>query len=150
MEKIRFTYNQITQMCEDLADDIRSWEPELKPTSIVGIIRGGCVPAVILSHLLGIPCKMLAYSSHNGFGDNQDADNHIPYDIVNTPGQLLVDDICDSGNTLKEIMEEICSAGNTAATCTMVFRDHDKSNYEPCSYGVRITTENWIVFPWEQ
>lgn len=148
MEKIRFSYNQITQMCEGLAEEIERWEQ--KPTSIVGLIRGGCVPAVILSHLLGIPCKMLAYSSHNGFGDNQDAENQISDEIANAPNQLIVDDICDSGNTMKEVMDAIRIAGNRATSCTLIYRDHDKSKYEPDMYATRITTQSWVIFPWEK
>lgn len=147
MEKIRFTYNQITQMCEDLADIVRGMDKEDKPTVIIGLIRGGCVPAVILSHMLKLPCKMLAYSSDRGFGGGEN-DNQIPMDVLEGVRQLFVDDICDSGYTLLEVMES-CGPGMGNQSAALIYRDHDKSQFTPDMYATRITNDRWVVFPWE-
>lgn len=150
MQKIRFSYNQITQMCEELAEKIQALPKEEQPEVIIGIVRGGAVPAVILSHMLKLPVKMLHYSSVRGCGDDLNHDNQIPADILAAPRQLFVDDICDSGYTLKEIFnaldENVCDLTNMA---TLIYRDHDKSVFEPMLYATRITTDHWIDFPWE-
>lgn len=147
MERIKFSYNQITQMCEDLADIINGMDNADKPKVIVGLVRGGCVPAVILSHLVKIPCKMLSYSSHRGFGQGEN-ENEIPDDILEGTQQLFVDDICDSGYTLKEVMEA-CGEGMGNLSASLIYRDHDKSQYVPDMYAHRITNGSWIQFPWE-
>jgi hypoxanthine phosphoribosyltransferase len=145
--KIRYSYNQITQMCEDLAEIINDMDEAEKPKTIVGLIRGGCIPAVILSHLTKIPCKMLSYSSHQGFGGGEN-DNQIPGDILEGVMQLFVDDICDSGYTLKEVMEA-CGEGMGNLSASLIYRDHTKSQFDPDMYATRITDSSWVVFPWE-
>lgn len=87
--------------------------------SIYGILRGGLVIAVRLSHLLGVP---LIRNKRLIEGDT-----------------LIVDDVADSGHTLKEF-----SITNSTAT---LYRKN-KTKVEP-NYCVR-TINKYIVFPWEQ
>ena len=69
---------------EDLIDILHSniIESNLKFDKIYGISRGGLIPAVLLSHKMGVPLTNYAY----------------------TKNTLIVDDICDSGKTLTEML----------------------------------------------
>jgi hypoxanthine phosphoribosyltransferase len=67
---------------------------------IIGIKRGGLIPAVCLSHALNIPLHILEWS-------NRDS---VKWELDNSAMRigkriLLVDDICDSGETLIKIKE---------------------------------------------
>jgi len=77
VEKIYLTWDQVDGLVDKLATQVKSEFTNID--SIYGIPRGGLIPAVMLSHKLG-----------------------IPYSDKITLTSLIVDDICDSGITLTE------------------------------------------------
>ena len=97
---------------------------EIKINAIGGLPRGGLIPAVMLSHKLNIPFISQA-------------------NIINTFGNILiVDDICDSGKTLKQFKFE-----ENIYTATLHWKQ--SSEYQP-NYFWEVAFENeWIVYPWE-
>lgn len=85
---------------------------------IVGINRGGCLPAVCLSHALKIPCTMIDFSTRDGvnihpvsiYGYFEGLTDH--YDNI-----LIVDDLIDSGVAMKKILSvATCFTRPTVAT----------------------------------
>jgi hypoxanthine phosphoribosyltransferase len=100
-----------------------------RPDYIVGITRGGLVPATMLSHYLNIPMQTLNASFRdNDLGPEsnlwmaEDAYGYVPYEgdvvpevrdpdrVTTDPARrkniLIVDDINDSGRTLNWIKED--------------------------------------------
>lgn len=106
------SYPEFVDACKVIA----KWAGN-KFKSVYGVPRGGLVPAVYLSHLLDIP-------------------------IVQQPekGTLIVDDIIDSGQTLKMYHNMRYS------TATIYY--HTQSLFEP-DIWVYLKTDEWIMFPWE-
>tara|TARA_R110002153_G_scaffold78525_1_gene200979 strand:+ start:870 stop:1262 length:393 start_codon:yes stop_codon:yes gene_type:complete len=86
--------------------------------SIYGIPRGGLIPAVMLSHKLG-----------------------LPYSDKLTLTSLIVDDISDTGVTLKEF-----EGYNTAV---LLHKPHTSESV-PTIYGESYQKDDWVVFPWER
>ena len=97
---------------------------------VYGIPRGGLVLAVRLSHALEIPLE-LDYS-------------HIEPELADPlrygRKTLIVDDIADTGNTLKPFKDQ----GFFVVT---IFK-HPESVIEPDAW-IREKGKKWIVFPWE-
>lgn len=87
-------------------------------TGVYGIPRGGLIFAVILSHKLNIPLLMAP------------CDNCI-----------IIDDIADTGQTLKHFKEN-----KSYYIATMFY--HKQSIVVP-DFWYREKTDNWIVYPWE-
>ena len=95
------------------------------------------------------------YSAKTGRGDNKQADNElIPGD--NTKAEhaplgshvLIVDDIADSGNTLKEVADSYLKRG--CIVTTAVLYSKDGSVIEPDIVWQQIPAlAPWIIFPWE-
>ena len=75
--KIFFSWDDVEVLVDILTNKIRHDQPNID--SIHGIARGGLIPAVLISHKLG-----------------------LPYTNVILPNTLVVDDICDSGATLEK------------------------------------------------
>lgn len=90
---------------------------------IYGIPRGGLIPAVILSHRLDIP---MTSSLDELEGE--------------TLKILLVDDICDTGNTIKKY--------HGYDTATIYFKP-EVSKYEPTYNAETVRKDTWIMFPYE-
>lgn len=118
-----------------------SWFPEY----IVGVKRGGLVPAVSFSHLYKIPMNTISYQSRDG--DNMDLD-----DLLKLPKDskiLLVDDICDTGKTFESIKKEIKPYLNIKF-CSLFY--NIRQNITVDYFARKIDREkdsSWVVFPWE-
>ena len=87
---------------------------------IKGLPRGGLIPAVMLSHKLGI-----SYASQ--------------VSLYQRNALLVVDDICDSGKTLNTIQ---------SPTAVLHYKPHT-SIVEPTFYACKFESDDWIVYPWE-
>jgi uncharacterized protein len=87
-----------------------------KPDYVVGLTRGGLLPAVLLSHWFNVPCHTLKVSLRDDGTENESnwwmAEDAFGYDSVfPTEGNprkriLIVDDINDSGATLEWIKQD--------------------------------------------
>jgi hypoxanthine phosphoribosyltransferase len=119
MKKKYLEWRDIDDAVERLAINIKKSGIEI--SAIKGLQRGGLIPAVMLSHSLGIPMT--------------------EKEIVSS-SVLIVDDICDTGNTLMPYKQ----LNNPIATI------HYKTSalLEP-NFWFKIANEKeWIVYPWEQ
>lgn len=76
------------------------------PDYLVGIVRGGSVPAVYLSHKLKIPVVMVAWNTRDNTEFGRESVTWIPEDLLAGKRVLIVDDIVDGGQTIKELLED--------------------------------------------
>ncbi len=136
------SYDDLHQLCRVVAEHIQRNKKEYK--AILGVSRGGLIPAVIMSHMLGnIPVIPISYSSKQGEGDKIH-DNKLPkLELgIHFPA-LLVDEVAGTGNTIEEITE----AYYGAEVDTFILVNKSEANY---TYGHKVTpTIGWITFPWE-
>jgi uncharacterized protein len=164
-------WGTIDKWCQRLALEIlkSSWRPDY----IVGIVRGGLTPAVILSHLLDVPMYSLKVQLRDGLEIDCDhncwmSDDAFGYDSAGTnTGDrrkkiLIVDDINDTGSTIKWIKNdwrESCLPRDPAwddiwgeNVRFAVLVNNLASSEEVSWYADEINKEedpSWIVFPWE-
>ena len=113
---------------------------------IVGIQRGGLIPGVHLSHTLGVPFEVLHWSN-NGV---KEKDNPT---LISNKGKniLLVDDICDSGVTLREILSHY--AEWNLDTAVLIYNNINPHGVVPTYYGWEMNRNDvpqWFDFWWEQ
>ena len=124
--KVFLSWNDIEKQVDSLAEQINKMDK--KPFYIYGVPRGGAIPAVWLSHKTGID-----YYQLNSAQISKTADlSHI----------LIVDDICDSGETIKKLKENFPKC----QTATLYYKE--TAIDKPDIYG-EVTGEEWLVFPWE-
>ena len=112
------------------------------PTHIVGITRGGLVPAVMLSHALDLPMETLGVS----FRDNK-ATHHTKFEPINDAKYLIVDDINDSGTTFWAVAKVF--KNRRLNFRTVALQSKESSNFTVDFYGEMQDNDNWINFPWE-
>ncbi len=114
--KIYVTWSDIDYLTDCIADKVSNDLPEID--SVYGIARGGLIPATILSHKLNIP--------------------YITQLSMNT---LIIDDICDSGITLKR-----WEGYKTA----VLFHKPHTACILPTICGKIHNGDEWIIYPWER
>lgn len=115
---------------------------------IVGLTRGGLVPAVRLSHFFNAKLFCLNISLRDGMVDDQEFDWDKLQEYSNI---LIVDDINDSGKTLNEVMGQ-CYERLIQCPEFAVLLEKPSSSFRARYSGERINKakeNDWIVFPWE-
>jgi xanthine phosphoribosyltransferase len=135
----------------DLLHIIRQMEEaNWKPDFILGIGRGGYVPAVFLSQWYSVPL----FALHVSLRDMQ-RDEMISQEvrrIINTKNVLVVDDICDTGDTLASVDDKLAEIQCNVKTAVLI-HNLGQDVFDPDFYGREVNkTERpcWIVFPWEE
>jgi uncharacterized protein len=158
MKKIYCDWAQIEQWTQRLAVEIL--KTDWRPDYVVGLTRGGLTPAVILSHLLDVPMYTLKVSLRdNGLNDSE-TNCWMSEDVTHGKNILIVDDINDTGATLKWIREDWDSTvfeGNMEhwwhqRVKIAVLVDNLASDERVDFAADEINKEenpSWIVFPWE-
>ncbi len=115
---------------------------------IVGIVRGGTIPAVYLSHRLGIPMRTVSWSTFHGDQMRESALD-IAEDIADGKKILLVDDILDSGRTMRELLEDWGCDRSKVAMAVLVHNVRQETI--PNFFGRTIdieTNTDWVEFWW--
>ena len=101
---IDYTFTEFRNGIQDIAKQIE--ESGFAPDYLVGIVRGGSVPAVYLSHKLKIPVVMVAWNTRDKTEFGTDSVTRIPEDLLAGKRVIIVDDIVDGGQTIKELLED--------------------------------------------
>lgn len=139
------TWNQYHTLARKLAISILSQSQPVN--KIVAISRGGLTLGHVLSDFLRIPISTISIQSYT---DIQTQGEITITAKLQTPIRnkriLLVDDVADSGKTLKRAVSYLRKLGPTdITTATMFYKPH--SVYRPDIYAK--LTKKWILFPYE-
>lgn len=94
-------------------------------TGVYGLPRGGLVLAVMLSHRL-----------------------HVPMLMSPVENCIIVDDICDSGESLLHYMKNSSGEKENYTVATMYYKPN-RLGIKPGMWS-RLKGDKWIVFPWEE
>lgn len=114
--KIYLSWDDVNDLVNTLCEKIITEQPNID--SVFGLKRGGLIPAVMVSHKLGLPWSDVMY-----------------------PNTLVIDDICDTGVTLK----------NTVGIYTAVLHHKPHTScYKPNIYAQIHEGDEWIIYPWEK
>jgi len=120
-----------------------------KPDLIVGLARGGWVPARNLCDFMGIKDLASLKTEHWGITANPDGGAVLKFPLnmdITDKKILIVDDITDTGESMKLSMEHIKSL-NPAEIKTATLHHIDKSDFVP-DYIAHEITWRWILYPW--
>lgn len=145
--KIYLTYDvDVLSMVKQLEYDVSKWRPDL----VVGIARGGVVPALHLSHALDRPMETIIWQTRDG--GTTTYSGIIEEIIQEGKTVVFVDDINDSGRTLDEVVKEYSAMAQDPAKQikTAVLVEKPNTRFIADSKALRIDDPRWIVFPWEK
>jgi len=119
------------------------------PEVVVAIARGGLLPAGAISYGLGAKnCGALNVEFYTGIGTVLDAPEVLPpeLDMAYLDGRrvLLVDDVADSGRTLRLAVDLLKAKGADVRSVTIYTKP--TTIIEPDYFWK--ATDLWIDFPW--
>ncbi len=118
---------------------IKMYQDKFNPDIIIGLARGGLVPGVYLSHLLGIPFKAL------------NKDELFKNSKFEYPNALIIDDINDTGRTLADFNSKYSDLFDMVRYAVIVNNESSSFDvdYYGCAYN-KLDEPDWWVFPWEK
>jgi hypoxanthine phosphoribosyltransferase len=152
------TWNDIDDLTVGLARKVLR---DGRPDVIVGILRGGIVPAVMLAHMTGLRTVRAVEVTHT-VRDGVNAAKTAEASVAN-PGSLgslagldvlVVDDVTGTGTTLLAARQLAVDAGAgqmRAATCVLNranWVDRGQQPEQVLTY-IGALYSGWVIFPWE-
>lgn len=147
------SWRDIEEACKNINEQISC--ANYKIDIIVSIQRGGCIPGVILSHLLCVP-EYYSIGIRTTSSDKIKSKRLLSPIIFkasalkNVQGKnvLIIDDVTNTGSTLQIAKKEILEYNPIDCKTSVLVWDGDNSiNCQADFYA--IFTPGWVVFPWE-
>jgi len=165
MKKIYHTWQDIEGQTQEILRQIQAsgWRPDY----VVGLTRGGLVPANLISQYLGCRMETLKVSLRDGSEQETNcwmAEDAFGYDSEVKKNILIVDDINDTGATLNWIRQDWMSScfatspvwdgiwGHNVRVACLYDNESSESELDVNYSAVTINKaaeDSWIVFPWE-
>jgi uncharacterized protein len=142
------TWEEVYSLCHQLAQQLR--KANFRINVIVAIARGGYVPARLLSDMLGIDdLACFKIEHYQGAYKQQEAVVKYPLNAdINGRNVLLLDDVCDSGDTFDVGIGHIRQCGTVNEMRTAVLHLKTVSRYVPDFYVEEIREWRWLIYPW--
>ena len=142
------SWAEVNRLCYRLSGLIRS--SGYQPDIVVAIGRGGYVPARLVCDVLDIMALTSIKIEHYLSGSNKQTQAVIRYPLsvdIKDQRVLIVDDVNDSGDTLKLATEHI-QGFHPQEIRTAVMHDKRVTQYPVDYYAKRIVKWRWLIYPW--
>jgi len=112
-----------------------------KPDIVIGLSRGGIVPALLVSHYFN--CECYIRNKKESLFDVEFPQRNI----------LVIDDINDSGNTLTAVNHELYQDLELRDIKYATLINNESSSFTVDFSGIdfnRLEQDDWFDFPWEK
>ena len=173
-KKVYYSWDDVEHMVHTINNLMA--QDDWRPDYIVGLTRGGLVPAVMLSNITGIKLHTLdarydeegggesnLWMAEDAYGFNHEYDDNYYHCPTLAKNILIVDDINNNGKTFEWLLDDWRSGccpdspkwddvfGGNVRVATLV--DNVGSQYEDVDYAAteidKREQDTWSVFPWE-
>lgn len=150
MQTINLSWRKVENLVKNLVSQINK-----KYDVIISINRGGLMLGVLLSYAIKVRHGVTTVESYQGRKKSKThkVGYHISMIGKLTPKTriLLVDDISDSGESLREIMKTFKRLGcplRNIDTATLHYKS--KSCFKPTYFAKQVNDYDWVNYPWEK
>lgn len=156
LPKRYFSWKDVETACLYLKQCLNN--DNFKPDYIVGLTRGGLIPAVMLSHMIKTKFVALDVSLRDGV-DGPTSNLWLPETVMEDNVKvLIVDDINDSGATFNWIKNDweqtTFNKSFKWGNIRFAVLVHNESSETYSDYSFlkinKTLKDTWVVYPWEQ
>ena len=160
IKKHFYSWEDTERMCQSIVNQM--YADNWRPDYIVGLTRGGNIPATIISNHTGIRCEALKISLRD---DNMSPEHNcwMSEDAFNGEKILVIDDINDTGSTFNWLQQDWQASclpddikweqiwDNTVRFATLT--ENLSSEFGQVRYTChevnKAEQDVWLVYPWE-
>lgn len=142
------TWGEAIRLCYKLAKEVV--DSGYKPDVIVSIMRGGVVPALIVSDILNVDSFYALRVKHWGIAEevySVPVVEQLPQGKIEGKKVLVVDEVADTGKTLDVAVKELLKLG-PAEVRSAVLHLKPNSVIIPDYFAERLNRWVWIFYPW--
>lgn len=153
MKKEEVSWEYYFQLINRLIDIISNKAQE-KFDLVVGISRGGIIPALFMSHTWNIPLDVIVTSSYTKENKQSKLKIGKPSylcfsDVTKESRILIVDELVDSGKTMKTVVNLYKKKGfKNLMTAVLFYKESSK--FDPDYFAASEEKDTWIRFPYER
>ncbi len=142
---IILSWEDIEKITDELTEKIKVGN--FKPDYLIGITAGGLIPLFFLAKKLKVDNIFTISIAKN---NKRIAEDLLPDINLKDKNILLIDEITESGNSLRQAKEFLRNkySDSEIKTATLGI-NKDKCKFFP-DFHIVIQQREWIVFPWEK
>lgn len=146
---VLFTEQEIQSRVKEIATQIslisKLNSRNNKPIVLVCVLKGGFMFFADLVKSLTVDCELMFITAKSYMGMKPDEVSILSGITEDLTGKdiYIVDDILDSGNTVKTISSHLLKAGALTTTPVTLFK-RKGSTFENLIYGFELNQEHWI------
>ncbi|MFA6171110.1 MAG: phosphoribosyltransferase family protein [Patescibacteria group bacterium] len=146
--KEKYSWEEFERDVKILADKVKM---DYLPDAVVAIAEGGWVPGRIIKKYIKADYFSIGCRHHDeNYGEMEEVQVYQEIDKKNIFGKkiLVIDEICDSGKTLKKVSEILKAMGPQEVRSAVIHVRHS-SAFAPDYFLEKKSNDNYIVYPWE-
>lgn len=145
---VNYSWPLYLQKIEDVILQIK--QKNFQPDVIVGISRGGLIPAQLIAYKLGVK-HVITYGVYS-YKEKEYSGSHVEYQLPSVDSLLgkkvlFVDDLADRGETLLQAIQKLSKHAALYKTATVLMKD--KSIITPDFVTDTIDSSFWVKFPYD-
>lgn len=142
------TWGKAVQLCYRLAKKIA--DSGYRPDVVISVMRGGVVPALVISDILNVDSFYAIRVKHWGIAEEvypTPVVEQLPQGRVEERKVLVVDEVADTGKTLEVATREILKL-HPKEIKSAVLHLKPTSVVVPDYYAEKLGKWVWIFYPW--
>lgn len=141
------SWDETAELGKKLASVIR--EAGYSPDYLIGITAGGLVPLALIAQELNIrKILTVSASSYEGRKQGKLSINYVPNVDLRGSRVLLIDEVAQTGETLRQIRDAVKGQCNIGEIKTAVFAVDKECKFRPDFFALE--DDSWVAFPWEK
>ncbi|MFW5964487.1 MAG: phosphoribosyltransferase [Natronomonas sp.] len=142
-------WEYIYGLCRGVSNQVK--DAEFEPDVVVALARGGWFAGRCICDFLGMD-DLTSLKMEHYVGTGQKADEPtvrypMPEGSVEGKDVLVIDDIADTGGSIKRAHEYVTDRGASEVR-TATLQLLQTSEFEPEFVGERLEEWTWVVYPW--
>ncbi len=142
-------WEYIYGLCRGVSNQVKA--ADFEPDVVVALARGGWFAGRCICDFLGLDdltsLKMEHYVGTGVKSDEPQIRYPMPEESVNDKNVLVIDDIADTGGSLRRAHEYVTDRG-AADVRTGTLQLLQTSEFDPEFVGERLEEWTWVVYPW--
>ena len=145
-------WNNVYDLCRDVSKEMK--DARFKPEVIIGVARGGWYLARVLCDFFLLKDLFSLKMEHWGITATITGAAEMKYGLDDAARNrlrgkrvLIADDITDTGDSLKLVVEYVKSLGAKDVK-TATLHHKTSSSFIPDFYGELIKEWRWVIYPW--